>query len=153
MRVPRRFHRNPVNRLFELSATICAESRVVNQQIINNGSCAECWPQSRRRAQGVEKCSWHGDMTRLEQCDGVSYGHDRTTLTPSGYWFGLRHRNDVTGFLLFEVLAGKHFAQIAPSCWRKCESVRHRHRQPAALGQIQRGLDVRHDILIWQIPN
>ena len=61
VRVPRCFHRHPVKRFCELSAAICADSRVVNQQIINNGSCAECWPQSTRRAQGVEKWSWHGD--------------------------------------------------------------------------------------------
>ena len=115
MRAQTCFHRHPVKTFLELSATICSQSRVANQQIINNGSCAECWPRLFETSARSRKMvmAWrythtrvepHSNMTRLEQCDGVGYGHDPTTLTPSAYWFGLRNRNDVTGFLLFQFL-------------------------------------------------
>ena len=45
MRAQTCFDRHPARTFLELSATICSQSRVANQQIINNGSCAECWPQ------------------------------------------------------------------------------------------------------------
>ena len=118
MRAQTCFHRHPVKTFLELSATICSQSRVANQQIINNGSCAECWPRLFETSARSRKMvmAWrythtrvepHSNMTRLEQCDGVSYGHDRTTLTPSAYIGSVCETETMSqGFCFFS------------SCWR-----------------------------------